>query len=407
MPVDSASIHATGACAGDRGEHPAVISSQPTGTDLKHDTAAPYADAAIPPHVPPPITDRRLDELEAELLALGAPAYRARQIFAGLHRRHVRSWDALTDLPRSVRETLAGAFRLSALAVRDVHRSRDQTTKLLLATWDGHLIESVQIPAGRSGTQPARLTVCVSSQAGCALACAFCATGQMGLARNLSPGEIVEQVYLAEEPGGPRRVDNIVFMGMGEPLANLSAVVQAVRILAEPTGYGFSPRRITISTSGLVPQIMRLADQGLPVRLAISLHAPNDELRSRLMPINRRYPIADLLAAAHAYAIRTGRRVSYEYVMLDGTNDALPHARALAQLLQHQPAHVNLIPYNETGSGFRATPRERIEAFAAVLRAQGVPCSIRASRGRDIAAACGQLKARAERYDASPGERIA
>jgi 23S rRNA (adenine2503-C2)-methyltransferase len=224
----------------------------------------------------------------------------------------------------------------------------------------------------------------------------------MGLARNLTVGEIVEQVYLAERPGEPRRVDNIVFMGMGEPLANPVAVIAAVRLMADPDGYGFSPRRITISTSGLVPQMRRLAEQELPIRLAVSLHAPNDELRSQLMPINRRYPIAQVLAAARAYAEHSGRRVSYEYVMLEGVNDAPAHAEQLAALLRGEPAHVNLIPYNETGAGYRATPPERVHAFARALRARGIACSIRASRGRDIAAACGQLKVEAEGKTPSP-----
>jgi 23S rRNA (adenine2503-C2)-methyltransferase len=311
-----------------------------------------------------------------------------------VHRRQVRSWDQLTDVPRALRTQLESAYRITALELRAEQRSSDGTMKLLLATWDGHAIETVQIPAGESGRagQHHRLTVCVSSQAGCALACSFCATGQMGLARNLTVGEIVEQVYLAERPGEPRRVDNIVFMGMGEPLANPAAVVGAVRLMADPAGYSFSPRRITISTSGLVPQMRRLAEADLPVRLAVSLHAPNDELRSQLMPINRRYPIAQVLEAARVYTERSGRRVSYEYVMLDGVNDAPAHAEQLARILRGEPAHVNLIPYNETGAGYRATPPERIHAFARALRARGIACSIRASRGRDIAAACGQLK---------------
>ncbi len=327
-------------------------------------------------------------------MQLGAPAYRARQLVAAVHRRHVRNWDDLSDIPRALRAELQERYRLAALDPRAEQCSADGTIKLLLATWDGHAIETVQIPAGESGTAAdhTRLTVCVSSQAGCALACTFCATGQMGFTRNLTVGEIVEQVYLADRPGEPRRVDNVVFMGMGEPLANLEAVIGTVRLLGEPAGYSFSPRRITISTSGLVPQMRRLADQNLPVRLAVSLHAANDELRSQIMPINRRFPLADVLAAARDYAERSGRRVSFEYVMLDGVNDAPGHAAELAELLRGEPAHVNLIPYNETGADYGATPPARIRAFARTVQARGVPCSIRASRGRDIAAACGQLK---------------
>jgi 23S rRNA (adenine2503-C2)-methyltransferase len=322
---------------------------------------------------------------------------------AGVHRRHARRWDDLTDIPRALRTRLAESFRLVALEPRAEQRSADGTVKLLLATWDGHAIETVQIPAREAGArgEHTRLTVCVSSQAGCALACTFCATGQMGFARNLTIGEIVEQVYLADQQGEPRRVDNIVFMGMGEPLANPEVVIGAVRLLADPAGYGFSPRRITISTSGLVPQMRRLADQDLPVRLAVSLHAPNDELRSQLMPINRRFPLADVLAAARLYAERSGRRVSYEYVMLDGVNDAPSHAAELGELLRGELAHVNLIPYNATGAAYRVSPPERIRAFARAVRDRGVACSIRASRGRDIAAACGQLKVETERRPSS------
>jgi 23S rRNA (adenine2503-C2)-methyltransferase len=215
----------------------------------------------------------------------------------------------------------------------------------------------------------------------------------MGFARNLTIGEIVEQIYRADAPGGARRVDNVVFMGMGEPMANYANVVGAIRMLADPQGYGFSPRRITVSTSGLVPPMRRLAEEGLDVRLAVSLHAPDDALRSQLMPINRRYPIAAVLAAAANYAERSGRRVSYEYVMLDGVNDGDVQAHQLGKLLHGQYAHVNLIPYNQTDAGYRCSPPERIHAFARVLREHSVACSIRASRGPDIAAACGQLKA--------------
>jgi len=347
----------------------------------------------------PAIADRSLAELTAELEALGAPAYRARQVFHGVHARHARAWHEMTDLPSALRQVLEARHRLVALRELEAHRSSDGTLKLLLATLDGQAIETVHIPA-RSGPDPRRgerLTVCVSSQAGCALACRFCATGQMGFARNLSPGEIVEQIYRAERPGEPRQVDNVVFMGMGEPMANYDAVVGAIRILADPAGYGLSPRRVTVSTSGLVPQMDRLAQEGLAVRLAVSLHAPTDELRSRLMPINRRYPIASVVAAAQRYADASSRRVSYEYVMLGGVNDADEHAERLGRLLAGRDAHVNLIPYNQTSSGYEASRSDRIHAFAERLTAGGIPCTIRASRGQDIAAACGQLKAENQR----------
>jgi len=341
------------------------------------------------------VTDLTLADLTAELEGLGYPAFRARQLFRGVHSRHVGSWSELTDLPISLRDALAQRYRLAALTELEARRSTDGTTKLLLDTFDHQPIETVHIPAGDSVSE--RLTVCVSSQAGCALACRFCATGQMGFSRNLSVGEIVEQVYWAEQPGVARQVDNVVFMGMGEPLHNYDNVVAAIRTMADPLGYGLSPRRITVSTSGLVPQMERLADEDLAVRLAVSLHAPTDELRSDLMPINRRYPIADVVAAADRYADASGRRVSYEYVMLGGVNDTFSQAQRLGDLLAGHNTHVNLIPYNQTSSGFQSTPAERIWGFAQRVRDRGVPCTIRASRGQDIAAACGQLKAENQR----------
>lgn len=339
----------------------------------------------------PAVADLTLAELAAQLGELGLPPFRARQLARGVHHRHVRGWEQLTDLPAALRARLTSHFRLAALELQAQQTSTDGTVKQLLKTWDGQAIEAVQIPSGP------RLTLCVSSQAGCALACRFCATGQMGFSRNLTVGEIVEQIYRAETWGTPRRVDNIVFMGMGEPMANYTNVVRAIRVLADREGYGFSPRRITVSTSGLVPPMLRLADEELDVRLAVSLHAPDDELRSQLMPINRRYPIAQVVEAAGHYAERSSRRVSYEYVMLDGVNDGVMRALLLSTLLDGEHAHVNLIPYNQTFSGYRCSPPERVRAFARTLADQGISCTIRASRGSDIAAACGQLKAEVTR----------
>ena len=365
----------------------------------------------------PAVTDRTVKELEDELASLGVPRFRARQLFRAIHHRHVQDWDQMTDLPAGLRGQLASRYRLLSLDLQLRQRSEDGTEKLLLTAWDRQEVETVYIPAvpaeerrrGASSPTPIeharRLTVCVSSQAGCALACQFCATGQMGFARNLTSGEIVEQVYRAEEPDRPRRVDNVVFMGMGEPLANYDQVVRAIRLLADPLGYGFSPRRVTVSTSGLVPEMYRLADEGFEVRLAVSLHAPDDALRSRLMPINRRYPLLEVLKAATHYAERSGRRVSYEYVMLHQVNDSDARAEQLARLLHERDAHVNLIPYNQTASGFASSPPERIRAFARLLRARGVPCTVRASRGQDIAAACGQLKAENQRIVAAQAGR--
>ncbi|HZU05229.1 MAG TPA: 23S rRNA (adenine(2503)-C(2))-methyltransferase RlmN [Chloroflexota bacterium] len=316
------------------------------------------------------------------LAELGQPAYRARQIFHALHVQGVRAWAAVSTLPRWLREWLAARYRLEAPAIAERAVSADGTVKYLLTLHDGQAIETVHIP------DQGRVTVCVSSQAGCALGCVFCATGRLGLLRNLSAGEIVEQVYLAR---GTDPAPNVVFMGMGEPLANYPAVVRAIRLLLAREGLGLSPRRITLSTSGLPDRIRRLADEGLGIRLAVSLHAADDAKRTALMPINARYPLAEVLAAARYYAQRSGRRVSFEYVMLDGINDTPADALRLAGILPRGQSHVNLIPYNPTEAGFRSSPPERIRRFAALLRERGVPCSVRRNRGQDVQAACGQL----------------
>ncbi|HLI27781.1 MAG TPA: 23S rRNA (adenine(2503)-C(2))-methyltransferase RlmN [Chloroflexota bacterium] len=321
-------------------------------------------------------------EWEQVMAELDQPAYRARQVFRALHVEGVRDWQAISTLPRGLRARLAERFRLSAPIVAARAVSVDGTVKYLLALADGREIEAVHIP------DDGRVTVCVSAQAGCALACAFCATGRLGLLRNLTAGEIVEQVYLARH-GEP--APNVVFMGMGEPLANYAAVVRALRLLMAPEGLHLSPRRITVSTSGLPDRIRRLAAEGLGVRLAVSLHAADDATRSALMPINDRYPLRAVLDAAAEYAERTGRRVSYEYVMLAGVNDRPQDAARLARLLPRRDAHVNLIPYNPTDAPFRGSAPETIRAFARVLAEHGVPCSVRRSRGRDVQAACGQL----------------
>ena len=327
-----------------------------------------------------------LDLLPAEWAAvmadLGQPAYRARQVFHALHVEGAREWDAVRTLPAALRARLAERYALAPSVVVRRAQSRDGTAKYLLGLRDGREIETVHIP------DEGRVTVCVSSQAGCALACAFCATGRLGLLRNLTAGEIVEQVYLARH-GEP--APNVVFMGMGEPLANYAAVVRALRLLMAPEGLHLSPRRITVSTSGLPDRIRRLAADGLGVRLAVSLHAADDAMRSALMPINDRYPLRAVLDAAAEYAERTGRRVSYEYVMLAGVNDRPQDAARLARLLPRRDAHVNLIPYNPTDAPFRGSAPETIRAFARVLAEHGVPCSVRRSRGRDVQAACGQL----------------
>ena len=346
--------------------------------------------------------DLDLERVAALFEALGQPPYRARQAFRALHQRWVATWDECTELPSAVRRELAARYRVASGETVAQARSDDGTRKRLVRLADGQEIESVAIPA-TSPEGARRLSVCVSTQAGCAMACTFCATGRMGFARHLTPGEIVDQVYGFGRDSGDRPT-HVVFMGMGEPLANYDATVAAVRLLTYPDGAGLSQRRITVSTSGLVPEIRALAEEGLDVTLAISLHAPDDVLRSELMPINRRYPLRELIAAANAYGEQTGRRVSYEYVMLDGVNDRPDQADQLAALLPKRLSHVNLIPYNWTDAAYRASPPARSREFRDRLTRAGLSATIRASRGRDIAAACGQLKAE-NRRRVSPSPR--
>jgi 23S rRNA (adenine2503-C2)-methyltransferase len=330
--------------------------------------------------------------MQQALAELGEPAYRAKQVFKALHGRLVGSWDACTDLPARLRAALAERYRVQSGDLVVQALSKDGTRKRLVRLADGQDIETVAIPA-TSPEGAKRLSVCVSTQAGCAMACTFCATGRMGLARNLTVGEVVDQVYGFGRDDPTARPTHVVFMGMGEPLANYATTVGAVRRLADSDGMNLSQRRITVSTSGLVPQIRRLADEGLEITLAISLHAPTDDLRDELMPINRRFPLKPLIAAASAYAERSGRRVSYEYILLRDVNDHLSHADRLARLLPRKLSHVNLIPYNATDAEYQPTPPELARAFRDRLAELGVSATIRASRGRDIAAACGQLRA--------------
>jgi 23S rRNA (adenine2503-C2)-methyltransferase len=333
-------------------------------------------------------------DLAALLGSWGEPRYRAGQVWDGLYRAR-RPLDALTALPASLRERLADALPPALVEVERRTGDAGRTTKWLWASGaDGAAVETV-LMLYRDG----RATVCVSSQAGCAMACSFCATGQAGFERHLDCGEIVEQVARAQH-AVDTRVSNVVFMGMGEPLANVDAVIAATARLHDDLG--ISARQLTVSTVGVVPAMRRLAEARLPVTLAVSLHAPDDELRDQLVPLNRRYPLAAVLEAARDYAGRQGRRVTYEYTLLDGVNDQPARAEALAELLAEgsaapgaRPSHVNLIPYNPTpGLDARPSPRPRVELFAAILRARGVNATVRRNRGTDIDAACGQLRRR-------------
>ena len=345
---------------------------------------------------------RDLKELSADGLAgwlrsEGEAPYRARQILTWLYRRSAASFDEMTDLSKRLRERLESAFTIGRPTVVRLSRAADGTRKFLFGLADGGQIESVLIPAEMSE----RLTLCISSQVGCGMGCAFCATATLGLKRSLTAGEIVDQVLEARREletsraaGEPQStITNIVFMGMGEPLHNYECVVEAIGLLTAEWGVGFSPRRITVSTVGLVPQMKRLLEE-TKVNLAVSLSGTIDDQRGRLMPVNRKYPIATLLGACRELPLPRRKRITFEYVMLAGVNDSLADARRLGKLLCGIPSKVNLIPFNAfPGSRFTSSGRPAIEAFRAALLRQGVHATIRESRGRDIQAACGQLAA--------------
>jgi 23S rRNA (adenine2503-C2)-methyltransferase len=337
-------------------------------------------------------------------------AMRARQIWHWLYHRGAADFAAMTTLPAALREDLATRFRLDRPTVAVEQQSTDGTAKWLLRFPDGQEVETVHIPEVERGA------LCVSSQVGCSLSCSFCHTGTMPLVRNLGAGEIVAQLLLARDrlgewptPKGQRRISHIVLMGMGEPLLNYEQVATALRIAMDPDGLAFSPRKITVSTSGIVPKIEQCGRE-LGVNLAISLHAVRDELRDELVPINRKWNIEALMAACRAYPSRD-RWVTFEYVMLDGVNDSDAEARELVRLLQGIPAKVNLIPFNPwPGAPYRCSAPARIEAFAEIVARAGYPSPVRTPRGRDIFAACGQLKtasARRPRRRTAAAEAIA
>ncbi len=339
--------------------------------------------------------------LAAWLTARGEPAYRAQQVLAGAHRPEAWSFEGLTDVPKALRVALADAFRFSTIA--DSHvigADGGLTAKAVHELGDGQRIESVLMRYPARGTMAERTTICISSQAGCAVNCPFCATGQAGFGRQLTPGEIVDQVLHWHRPpwralgeGGSGHY-NVVFMGMGEPLNNADRVFEAVRLLNDPARLGIGARHITVSTSGVVPGMDRMVDELPQVNLAISLHAATDELRDELVPINRKWPVAEVVAAGRRFAARTGRRVSHEYVMIDGVNDSDEQAAGLADHARGWRSHVNLLPLNPTpGSRWSGTPRRGIERFTRLLRDGGASVTVRDTRGREIDAACGQLHA--------------
>jgi 23S rRNA (adenine2503-C2)-methyltransferase len=332
------------------------------------------------------IRDLSLEELERAIAEAGQPSFRARQIAQWLYGRRVESFDSMSNLPAEFRRYLKCNFNLMLPAAAAVKRSADGTIKLLLRLNDGHQIESVIIPAAD------RLTLCISSQAGCAMKCEFCATARMGLERNLTAAEIVGQVIAAShylEQG--RHLTNYVFMGMGEPLANYPRLLRALMIMTAPWAMGISPRRITVSTVGLVPMIEKLLAE-TSVHLAVSLTATTNELRDRLAPINRRFPLEQLIETCRRLDLGR-RRITFEYVMLAGVNDSPADAARMARLLAPLRAKINLIMFNPfEGSGFFPSSRESVERFQAVLHKANLTATIRESRGQDIAAACGQLR---------------
>lgn len=334
------------------------------------------------------------DELRDFMLALGEKPYRARQLYDAINRRRITSFDRMTDLPKTLRRILDERAVVTRTRVESVFSSSDGTRRFLLKLGDGREVESVFMPEER------RDTVCISSQVGCPLACDFCMTGVVGLKRNMTAGEITSQVVIVLNevygPGvEPPHGTNIVMMGMGEPLLNYDNVMKSIRIFADQEGLAIAPRRVTLSTAGIVPRIYDLSREEVRPRLAISLTAATDELRDRLFPINRKYPLAELMEACREFPLGERERLTFEYVMLAGVNDGDGHARALVRLLSGVKAKVNLIPHNPAPElPYLSSPMERILAFQQILTAAGLPSFIRRPRGQDISAACGQLAAR-------------
>jgi 23S rRNA (adenine2503-C2)-methyltransferase len=334
------------------------------------------------------------DELSNLLVEWGEPAYRAKQIADWIYQKRVASFEAMTDLPEATRKRLAETFVLASTTIIRVLGSKDTTRKFLLRLGDRNFIEAVLIPASPAlyGDRSDRRTICVSTQVGCAYGCKFCASGLEGWTRNLEPGEIVDQLIALEASTG-EKIDNVVFMGMGEPLANLANVVRAIRIINSPRGLGIGARHITVSTSGLAPQIRAVADNPMQFRLAISLHGATDEVRNQIMPINRKYNLAALLEACRYYVSRKKQHLTFEYILIDGINDSEDQAHTLAAHSRALSTKVNLIPYNTVeGLPWSRPPRNRQERFLAILRSHEVPATLRREKGHDIEAACGQLR---------------
>jgi 23S rRNA (adenine2503-C2)-methyltransferase len=339
------------------------------------------------------IRDIPLKELERQIILMGEPPHRARQIFAWLNRKNAGAFSEMTDLPRGLITRLEEKFVIGTLACEKRLIARDGTEKFLWRLADGRHVETVFIRSGK------RATVCLSTQVGCRFACPFCASGMRGFKRNLTSGEIVEQLLLTQRSRGDR-VTNVVFMGMGEPLDNYDNLIQAIRTINDPKGLNIGARKITISTCGIIPGILKLKDLGLQVELSVSLHAADDALRNELVPVNRKYPIGELVEALREYYESTNRVITLEYTLIKDKNDSLKNADKLAKIAKTLRAKVNIITYNPFAeSSCGKTDRRKMELFRDRLRSKGVTATVRSPRGQDIMAACGQLAAKGKRHE--------
>jgi 23S rRNA (adenine2503-C2)-methyltransferase len=335
------------------------------------------------------LMDFELAQMESLFVSWGVPRFHAKQVCTWVYQRGVSDFDAMSDIPAALRQRLKKECMPQALLLKDTQRSVDGTEKFLFGLSDENLIEAVSIPAKE------RVTGCISSQVGCRFACSFCASGKIGFKRNLTPGEIVEEAWYLKFKSLSKQLTHLVFMGIGEPLDNYDNVLKAIRIINAKHGMNIGARRITISTSGLIPQIQRLSGEGLQIELSVSLHAADDKTRSLLMPVNKRYPLKDLIAACRAYRAATGRQITFEYILLAGINSSLADARKLGTMLQGLDCKINLIPANTpAGAGLEAPRKNEALFFKDALTKAGVHVTVRKARGQDIEAACGQLRAR-------------